>query len=211
MMKNRAPQGPPNSSAPPAALDPTSTSEPAPPTGTTPTALELFVAFAKIALSGFGGVIAWARRVLVQDRGWLTPQEFAEVLALCQVLPGPNIVNMSIAVGGRFRGVPGSLAGFFGLMAVPFCLVLLFGVFYAHYGDEPAVHGAFAGVASAAAGLLTATAARMAVPILERRFRKAAPFLALAFVAVALFRVPLHWVIIVLAPLSVAASWTWRK
>jgi len=162
-------------------------------------------------MHAFGGVLPWARRMVVEKRRWLSPDEFIETLAFCQFLPGPNIVNMSIAVGGRFRGVPGSLAGFLGLMAVPFCLVLLFGVFYAHYGDEPAVHGAFAGVASAAAGLLTATAAKMAVPILERRFAKAAPFLAIAFIAVALFRVPLHWVIIVLAPLSVAASWKWRK
>ncbi len=87
----------------------TSDQTPAPgsqsPAGAVPTVLQLFVAFAKIALSGFGGVIAWSRRILVQDRGWLSPQEFTEVLALCQVLPGPNVVNMSVVLGSRWAGL----------------------------------------------------------------------------------------------------------
>jgi chromate transporter len=176
-----------------------------------PTLAALFAGFLWVSMHAFGGVLPWARRMLVEDRRWLSPDEFVETLAFCQFLPGPNIVNMSIAVGAKFRGVPGALAGFLGLMAVPFCLVIAVGVFYAHYGDHPSVRGAFTGVAAAAAGLLTATAAKMAMPMLERRFVKAAPFLAVAFIAVALMRVPLHWVILVLAPLSIAASWRWRR
>ena len=171
----------------------------------------LFTGFLWVSMHAFGGVLPWARRMLVENRRWLSPDEFVETLAFCQFLPGPNIVNMSVAVGGKFRGVPGALAGFLGLMAVPFCLVIAIGVFYAHYGDNPSVRGAFAGVAAAASGLLTATAAKMAMPMLENRFMKAAPFLAIAFVAVAIIRVPLHWVILVLAPLSIAVSWRWRK
>ena len=176
-----------------------------------PSLAALFTGFLWVSMHAFGGVLPWARRMLVENRRWLAPDEFVETLAFCQFLPGPNIVNMSIAVGGKFRGVPGALAGFLGLMAVPFCLVIAVGVFYAHYGDNPGVRGAFAGVAAAAAGLLTATAAKMAMPMLEHRFVKAAPFLAVAFVAVAIIRIPLHWVIIVLAPLSIAASWRRRK
>src|SRR5262245_13392736 len=99
----------------------------------------LFLGFLEIGLSGFGGVLPWARRVLVERRGWLTAQEFTETLSLGHILPGPNIVNVSIAIGKRFHGPIGSMLAFSGLMLVPLLIVLLLGWLYTQYGEMQAV------------------------------------------------------------------------
>jgi len=170
---------------------------------------ELFVGFLGISLSGFGGVLPWARRMLVERRKWLNERDFAEALALCQFLPGPNIVNLSVIVGSRFRGVPGALAAFVGLVGAPLVIMMVCGALYARFGELETLRGALAGLAAGAAGLLIAMAAKMAMPLI--RDGQAAPLLfALAgFVAVGLFRWPLYWVVLVLAPLSIAWCW-WR-
>src|SRR3954469_14522823 len=85
---------------------------------------ELFVAFLKTGISGFGGVLPFARRMLVDERKWLTELEFNEVLSLGQFLPGPNIVNVSIMVGRRFQGAGGALAAVCGLMLLPLAMIL---------------------------------------------------------------------------------------
>src|SRR6202051_3173793 len=90
-----------------------------------PSLSELFIAFATISLSGFGGVLAWSRRMMVEQRRWLTPEQFNETYALCAFLPGGNILNFSVIFGARFRGAWGSLAAFAGLMGPPALLVLL--------------------------------------------------------------------------------------
>jgi len=95
-----------------------------------PTPRELFLGFAKIAVCGFGGVLAWSRRVIVQERGWMSPEEFNEQLALCQVLPGPNIVNFSVMFGSRAAGLAGSLAALFGLLGPPVILMIVAGILY---------------------------------------------------------------------------------
>jgi chromate transporter len=170
---------------------------------------ELFFGFLGISLSGFGGVLPWARRMLVEQRRWLNEHEFAEAMALCQFLPGPNIVNMSIIVGSRFRGVAGALSAFAGLVGVPLAIMILCGALYARYGELETLRGALAGLAAGAAGLIVAMAAKMTMPLV--REGQVAPLLfALAgFVAVGLFRLPLYWVVLVLAPLSVAYCF-WR-
>ena len=170
---------------------------------------ELFLGFLAISLSGFGGVLPWARRMLVERRQWLNEREFAEALALCQFLPGPNIVNMAVIVGSRFRGVAGALAAFIGLVGVPLVIMMVCGALYARYGELEALRGALAGLAAGAAGLLIAMAAKMAMPLI--REGQAAPLLfALAgFAAVGLLRLPLYWAVLVLAPLSIAWCW-WR-
>ena len=175
-----------------------------------PTSVELLLGFARIAVFAFGGVLPWARYVLVDLKAWLTPEEFTDTLALCQLLPGPNIVNVSIAVGARFRGPAGSVAALLGLMVLPVIIVLALGALYGRYADVPAVGGALAGMAAAAAGLIVAMAAKMAEPLLRRRFWTAAPFVLLTFAGVALFRFPLWPVLIVLAPFSIYACWRAR-
>src|SRR5882672_10469910 len=112
----------------------------------------LFLGFLKMGISGFGGVLPWARRIVVEERKWLTPHEFTELLGLCQFLPGPNVVNLSVCVGARFRGVAGSLTAFAGLMLPPLAVVLCLGELYMRYGQLEVVHAALRGIAAAAAG-----------------------------------------------------------
>jgi chromate transporter len=170
---------------------------------------DLFLGFLAVALSGFGGVLPFARREFVERRRWLNEREFAEAMALCQFLPGPNIVNMSVIIGSRFHGVLGAISGVAGLVIAPLFIMMACGALYARYGDLEILRGPLAGLAAGAAGLLVAMAAKMVMPLV--RERKASPLLfALAgFVAVGLLRLPLYWVVVVLAPLSIGWAW-WR-
>lgn len=150
---------------------------------------------------GFGGVLPWTRRMVVEQRGWLTGPEFTDLLALCQFLPGPNVANLSVALGARFRGVPGALAALTGLLAAPVAIVIALGGLYARYGEHPEVRGAFEGLAAAASGLLVATACRIAWPL--RSNPVAVLIAALAFVSIALLRLPLLPTMLALAVLGV--------
>ena len=170
-----------------------------------PTKRGLFLGFLMIGLQGFGGVLPFAHRMLVEQRRWLSEREFTEVLSLSQFLPGPNIVNVSIIVGNRFRGPLGSIAATLGLMLMPFVIVLVLAALYARFADLEAVRGATNGVSAAATGLIIATGLRMA------RALKGIPWqivmCALTFIAIALLRLPLLWVLAVLAPISIATAW----
>ena len=140
---------------------------------------ELFFGFMKVGLSGFGGVIAWAHRMIVDQRRWMTEQEFIETLGFCQILPGPNIGNLSIYIGARFHGWRGSVAAFSGLMLIPFGLVLAAATLYAQFRGIAAVSGALDGISAASAGLLLAMGIKMAMHI--RRNAAAALFALAAF------------------------------
>jgi chromate transporter len=168
-----------------------------------PSLLALFFGFASVSALAFGGVLPWARFVVVGRRGWLTPEAFTDMLAVCQLLPGPNIANMSVAIGAQFRGPLGSLAALTGLMAAPVAIVLALAAIYARFSEIPQVRGALAGMAAAAAGLVVAMALKMAGPLIRRRALAAAPVIAVTFGAVALMRWPLWPVVIVLAPISI--------
>src|ERR1700722_11740871 len=97
----------------------------------------LFTVFLAMGLSGFGGVLPFARRALVDRHGWLTQADFTETLALCQSLPGPNVVNLSIVVGARARGWRGALAAVSGLIGAPFLILLVLGLLYGRFGGVP--------------------------------------------------------------------------
>lgn len=173
-----------------------------------PSVSDLFLRFTQVGVSGFGGVMPWARRMLVEERRWLSAEEFNEALSLCQVLPGPNIVNMAVCVGTRFRGALGALAAFLGLMCAPFAIVLVLGALFTHYGELPAVSAAFRGISAAAAGLIVAMGLKMAA---SRRLRSPMAVFALAaFVGIALARLPLGIFLLFAAPASVAAA-AWRS
>lgn len=172
----------------------------------TPTLADLFVAFAKVSLSGFGGVLAWARRAMVEDRGWLTPEEFNEVYAVCTMLPGANIVNFSVVFGSRVRGPLGGLVALAGLILPPVVLVVVFAMLYARFGDLPALRHMLTAVAAAAAGLIAATVAKMARPLFDQRW-PAAPIPALAaFLAVGVMQWSLPLVLVILMPASIALA-----
>ncbi|HJS84374.1 MAG TPA: chromate transporter [Acetobacteraceae bacterium] len=170
-----------------------------------PSLLALFLGFLAIGACGFGGVLPWARRTVVERRHWLSAGEFTELLGLCQFLPGPNVINLSVALGARFHGLAGSVAAFGGLMATPMSIVLLLGLAYARLGQLPAVQHAFAGLSAAAAALVLATACRIAGPLCARPL--GAGITLLTFGTVAVLRLPLPLAIVALAPVSIVLAW----
>lgn len=182
-------------------------SPPANPQIAPPGPRDLFLAFLGVGLSGFGGVLPFARRMVVEQRRWQGETAFNETLALCQTLPGPNIVNFSIVLGSRFAGARGAAAALAGLVVAPVALVLVLGALYTRYGEIGRLPGLIAGLGAAASGLVVATAAKMAAPLIRRRPVSAGPFIVLAFIGVGLLRLPLAWVLLALAPLSIAAAW----
>jgi chromate transporter len=192
--------------SPPAAV-------PAPdlPASTPPGLIALFVAFAKISLAGFGGVLVWARRGIVDQHRWMTADEFNETYALCHVLPGPNVVNLSVVFGSRFRGIPGSIAAFAGLLGPPVVLMTILAALYARYGEIDALRRILAGVSCAAVGLLLSAVFRMMMPLVKRRDPVALVLLAAVFVAIGLLRLPLPAVLLVAIPLSIALSFALRR
>src|SRR3979490_1141287 len=135
-----------------------------------PTSLfALFIAFAKISLAGFGGVLVWARRGIVDQHRWMTAEEFNETFALCHFLPGPNIVNLSVVFGSRFRGVAGGVAAFAGLVGPPVVIVPILAALYARFGEIDALRRILAGVSCAAVGLLISVVFRMMLPLIKKR------------------------------------------
>jgi len=172
-----------------------------------PALSELFRAFAIVSISGFGGALPWARRKIVEQKGWMTAEEFNEAFALSQFLPGPNVVNFSVVFGSRFGGAPGAAVALAGLMGPPLVIVFVLAVLYAHFGDLEVLSRVLAGITAAAVGLLMAVVAKMAAPLFRLR-RDWAPFIALAaFTGVAIMNWPLPWVFVGLAPVSIACAW----
>jgi chromate transporter len=169
----------------------------------------LFTGFMKVGISGFGGVLPFARRMLVERRRWLTEQEFTEVLSLSQFLPGPNIVNVAVIVGRRFQGPAGAVAAALGLMLLPLAVVLLLAALYAEFAQFEAVRNACSGISAAASGLVLALALKMGKPIRRTAWQMGVG--VVAFGAIGLARLPLLSVLAVLAPVSVAIAWQRRR
>ena len=175
----------------------------------TPTASELFTGFLWLGLTGFGGVLPMARRMIVEKRSWLTGPDFTDLLGLCQFLPGGNIINLSVALGLRFRGPLGAVCALGGLIAAPTAIVVALGVLYDRTRDDPHVRHLFTGLAAAAAGLLVTTAIKIALPLRGKPLATA--LAALGFVAIAVLRLPLLPTLAVLLPLSVLATWRFSR
>jgi chromate transporter len=169
------------------------------------TRLALFTAFLKMGLLGFGGVMPWARRVLVEERRWLSEREFAELLGMCQILPGPNVVNLSVILGARWLGPVGALVALTGILFVPVIAVLLLATFYASVSHSPVAHNAIAAASAAAAGLILGTAIRLLTG--ARPAPHGLVVGAAVFVAVAILHLPLLWVLAVAVPLGIALEW----
>ncbi len=160
--------------------------------------LALFIAFSLLALQGFGGVLAVAQRELVDRRGWLTRLEFVELYAVAQLLPGPNVVNLSLMIGDRYFGLRGALAAISGMLLAPLLVVLALAASYQQLAQYPAVAGALRGMGAVAAGLILAMALKMLGTL---RGNVLGPALCTALglatlTAIAVFRVPLAWVVI---------------
>ncbi|MBW9335575.1 chromate transporter [Herbaspirillum aquaticum] len=169
-----------------------------------PTTRELFLGFLGLGMTAFGGALPLAHRMIVERRKWLTDPEFVELLGLCQFLPGGNIINLSVALGMKFRGWKGAVAGITGLIAVPSMVVILLGMIYQHFQHDPNVKHLFAGLAAAAAGLLIQMAVKIALPL--RKNWVLAAVAVICFIAIAFLRIPLLWVMLVMTPISVVLT-----
>jgi chromate transporter len=176
-----------------------------------PTVAALFFAFAKMSLAGFGGVLAFARRGIVEEHRWMTADEFNEAFALCHFLPGPNIVNLTVVFGSRFRGIVGGIAAFAGLVGPPMLLVMVLGALYMRFGDVDALRRILAGVSCGAVGLLIAALFKMMLPLLKRRDAVAFVVMVLVFIAIGILRLPLQAVLLVAIPISIGITFLIRR
>jgi chromate transporter len=176
-----------------------------------PGLITLFIAFAKMSLAGFGGVLVWARRGIVDQHKWMTADEFNETFALCHFLPGPNIVNLTFVFGSRLRGLPGAVAAFSGLLGPPALIMVVMGVLYHRYGDIDALRRILSGIACAAIGLMLAVVFRMMTPLLKRHDVIALLLMVAVFIAIGVVRLPLPLVLLVAIPVSIAITYWVRR
>ena len=149
----------------------------------------LFLGFSAVGLSGFGGVLPFARRMLVEEKQWVSAEEFNAQLGLCQFLPGPNVINLAVVVGKRYRGLPGAIVSPLGLLAAPLVIVLILGLLYDRFGSLPLAQSMLRGIAAAGCGLLFAMAWRMGMAIKEKPFFL--PFTVLTIAGIAWLRWPM--------------------
>jgi chromate transporter len=165
---------------------------------------DLFFSFTFLALQGFGGVLAVVQREMVEKKRWLTREEFIEDWAVAQIMPGPNVVNLSLMLGGRYFGLRGALTALAGMLTVPLLVVLCLALVYAQYADNPHVAGALRGMGAVAAGLITATGLKLAGALKKHPLgvTMCIALGAAAFVAIALLRWPLAYVLLGLGGMS---------
>jgi chromate transporter len=172
---------------------------------------DLFWSFTQLALQGFGGVLAVVQRELVEKKQWLSREEFLEDWAVAQILPGPNVVNLSLMIGDRYFGLRGALVALAGMLAFPMLIVLALAAVFAGISDLPGVQGALRGMGAVAAGLITATGLKL-IGALRKNVMGAPLCWTLAsvtFVAIAILRLPLAWVLLGLGAL--ACAWAYRQ
>ena len=179
--------------------------------GPPPSLAALFVAFARMSLAGFGGVLVFARRAIVEQHRWMTADEFNETFALCHFLPGPNIVNLSMVFGARLRGIAGGIAAFAGLLLPPTLIMTVLAIVYARFGDVEVLRRILAGISCAAVGLLIAVVFRMMTPLLKRMDAVALILMLGVFLAIGVLRLPLQAVLLVAIPVSVGATFLLRR
>lgn len=172
---------------------------------------DLFWSFSMLALQGFGGVLAIVQRELVERKRWLTPEEFMEDWAVAQILPGPNVVNLSLMIGDRYFGWRGGLVAVAGMLTFPLLIVLALAALFAGVADSPGVQGALRGMGAVTAGLIAGTGLKL-ITSLEKNVMGAIVCWALAaitFAAIAWLRLPLAWVLFGAGTL--ACGWAYRQ
>jgi chromate transporter len=172
--------------------------------------IDLFRSFSWLALQGFGGVLVVVQRELVEKKRWMTREQFVEDWAVAQIMPGPNVVNLSMMIGGRYFGLPGALAALAGMLAAPLVLVLMLAALYGSVADTAVAQGALRGMGAVAAGLITATGIKL-IGALEKNamgLGLCITLAALTFVAVGLLRWPLLWVLLGIG--GAACLWAYR-
>lgn len=171
---------------------------------------DLFFSMTLLALQGFGGVLAVVQRELVEKKQWMSREEFVEEWAVAQIMPGPNVVNLSLMIGHRFFGLRGALTAVAGMLCFPLVVILLLAVLYSKLGANEHVAGALRGMGAVAAGLIAATGLKLIAALRTHPMGMAlvALFAVATFAAIALLRLPLVWVLPVLGGLSCVITWT---
>jgi chromate transporter len=170
---------------------------------------QLFLGYARIGLLGFGGVAPWARQVIVEEKRWLDDREYAQLLGLGQVIPGPNTINSAVMIGDRFRGTAGAVVSVLGIVGAPILVLIALVLVYDRIAGLPGVGAAMAAGAAAAAGMVIGTAIKLA-----RRLKPNLAAIAVglaAFVSVGIFHLPMLLAVLVLGPLSIACVWWQRR
>lgn len=162
---------------------------------------QLFIGFSKIGMSGFGGVLPWARRTLVEREKILTSEEFSAILGICQIVPGPNVVNLAVCVGSRFGGARGAVAAVLGLTLGPIAIVMLLATMYEHYSHLDTVQGILRGISAVGVGLIASTGFKM----LRDEFQYPAMLLVvlITILAATYFHLGLGWVVLTASPLAI--------
>ena len=164
----------------------------------------LFYEFLKVSLLASGGGIAWAHRITVERRRWLSDAEFTDIVSVCQFMPGPNVVGIAVCVGAKLRGLLGSVAATAGFVLIPGIVGFSLGVLWFRHTGVPLLQNVLIGISAAAAGMMIATGLR-----LLRAYRRRLPallFAALAFAGITVGQFPLLLVLLILAPLSIAIA-----
>ena len=170
---------------------------------------DLFVSFTLLALQGFGGVLAVVQRELVEKKRWMTREEFIEDWAVAQIMPGPNVVNLSLMIGSRYFGFKGAMAALAGMLVAPLCVVLALALVYAQFAGHPGVQGALRGMAAVAAGLIAATGLKLFVALQKNALGLpvCVALGVLCFIAIALLRWPLAFVLLGLGSLACTGAY----
>jgi chromate transporter len=159
---------------------------------------DLFLSFTVLALQGFGGVLAVVQREMVERKRWLTQEEFLEEWAVAQVMPGPNVVNLSLVIGARYFGLRGAMVALAGMLTLPLLVVVMLAVLHAHFADHPGVQGALRGMAAVSAGMIAATGLKLLTTLRKHPLPLSwsVPAAVLAVALVAFLRVPLAYVLL---------------
>lgn len=174
----------------------------------TPNCKALFLGFMKLGLMGFGGVLPLAHRMIVEDQKWLSSEKFTDLLGVCQILPGGNIVNMSVAMGYDFQGYKGALSAVLGLMFAPTIIVISLYQLYTQFQSIPTIQHSIEGLAAAAAGLLFATGLKMLKPIFKNTLTYITIGLTILFML--LIKLPLALTLLILVSINMLIL-TWQQ
>lgn len=185
--------------------------QPGPPRPQPASLADLFFSFTWLALQGFGGVLAVIQREMVERKRWLTQEEFLEDWAVAQIMPGPNVVNLSLMVGGRYFGLKGALTALAGMLTAPLVIVLVLGVLYTRFGDNSQMAGALRGMAAVSAGMIAATGLKLAAALAKHPLPLwlTLPITVLGVLMVAIFRWPLLYILLGLG--GIGCLLTYRK
>lgn len=169
-----------------------------------PSTQALFTGFMKLGLMGFGGVLPLAHQMIVEDRKWLNHDDFTNLLGICQILPGGNIINMAVAIGYQFQGVRGAICSVLGLIFAPTLIVVLIYELYTQFQNIPTVQHMIEGLAAAAAGLLFSMGLKLLKPIMKSYLTFIT--ITLTFIFMLIIKVPLLVTLLILFILNSSGS-----